>query len=940
LCLGLCAASASAQPSPSAAEQLFTTKVLPVLRQKCFGCHGDDPAKIRGGLDLRSRQAQIAGGDSGEAALAPGHPEKSLLYVAATRRDPDLAMPPKEADQLTVEQLRWLKEWIEAGAPWPTAVAKAVAKKGGWDEVKDGVAVKTSGGRSADWTNRKYRPEDIWALRPIRKPPVPRIDKPLGPIHNPIDAFIQEKLLANGITAVALPADARTLLRRMTFDLTGLPPAVEDVDSLRADTNAKPEARPLLSTEYSVLIDRLLASPRYGEQMALHWLDVARYADTSGFSNDFERPHAWRYRDYVVRSFNADKPFDRFILEQIAGDELAHPAANAAGSRTGDVSRRVETDELHIAAGFLRMGPWEHTGMSVAAVTRQDFLDDVTHHVGVTFLGVGLRCARCHDHKFDPIPTLDYYRMQAVFAPVQFAETPLPFLASEVNVDDGTKSLVEARLAAAQTELQKYNAKNKAALVVWLKERGYKTLQDVPDAQRPNQAKFGLTDEELTLQKMWRKRTEFYERERLRFQPYAFTVYNGPLRTDYASNKPLNALPGNLVGPVQPVHVLIGGALESPAEDVTPGFLSALPGEAVAPGDSHGRRLALASWIASPDNPLTARVIVNRVWQWHFGRGLAATPNNFGKMGARPTHPELLDWLASWFIDNGWSLKKLHRLIMTSATYQQASVVGSQWSAVSGRKTSADTVDPENRLLWKFPTRRLAAEEIRDAMLAVSGELNLRAGGPGSFPEINWEVALQPRHVMGSPAPVYQPSPRPEQRNRRTIYTFRFRTLADPILEVFNRPGSETSCECRDQTTVVSQSLALLNSEHAHGRALALARRLGDGGGSVDDKVARGFRLCYGREPSAEETKLCREHVARQVLHHRQHGPAKTELPRVARRKVIQEETGLEIAWDEPLDVMRDYRRDLMPWEVGPETRALADLCLVLLNSNEFLYIR
>jgi hypothetical protein len=303
-------------------------------------------------------------------------------------------------------------------------------------------------------------------------------------------------------------------------------------------------------------------------------------------------------------------------------------------------------------------------------------------------------------------------------------------------------------------------------------------------------------------------------------------------------------------------------------------------------------------------------------------------------MGARATHPELLDWLASWFVENGWSIKKLHRLIMTSATYQQESGVRGQESG------KAEGVDPENRLLWKFPARRLAAEEIRDAMLAVSGELNLRAGGPGAFPEINWEVALQPRHVMGSPAPVYQPSPQPEQRNRRTIYTFRFRTLADPLLEVFNRPGSDTSCECRDQTTVVSQSLALFNSEYAHNRALALAKRLNDGGGSLDDKIARGFQLCYGRQPTAPEMGLCRDHVARQLVHHRRHAPLKSELPRVVRRKVIQEETGLEIAWDEPLDVMRNYRRDLMPWEVGAETRALADLCLVLLNSNEFLYVR
>jgi hypothetical protein len=258
----------------------------------------------------------------------------------------------------------------------------------------------------------------------------------------------------------------------------------------------------------------------------------------------------------------------------------------------------------------------------------------------------------------------------------------------------------------------------------------------------------------------------------------------------------------------------------------------------------------------------------------------------------------------------------------------------------SAKRKAADVIDPDNRLLWKFPARRLAAEEIRDAMLAMSGELNLRAGGPGAFAEINWEVALQPRHVMGSPAPVYQPSPKPEQRHRRTIYTFRFRTLADPMLEVFNRPGSETSCECRDQTTVVSQSFALLNSENSRNRSLALAKRLDDAGGNLEKKIARVFLLGYGRPPTAAETALCREHVTRMLEHHSSEEPLRTKLPRVVRRKVIQEETGLEIAWDEPLDVMEHYRRDVMPWEVSAEVRALAELCLVVMNSNEFLYVR
>jgi hypothetical protein len=605
------------------------------------------------------------------------------------------------------------------------------------------------------------------------------------------------------------------------------------------------------------------------------------------------------------------------------------------------------------------MGPWEHTGMTVAAVTRQQYLDDVTHHVGVSLLGQGLRCAACHDHKFDPLPTKDYYRMQAVFAPVQFAERPAAFLPSEnVQGFDAARQLVQARLdqvLAAQGALKK---KNQDAIAAFLAERGVKSLEELPPDQRPKQdylgGTFGLTKTDLSLRKINQKSQQYLERELKRFEPFALSVYSGP-PNNYQSPRPLYGVPARREGSVPIVHILTGGSLESPADAVTPGVLSAMFGanEALSasagntiPDQVAGRRLALARWIASPNNTLTARVIVNRVWQQHFGRGLVATSNNFGKMGARPTHPELLDWLATWLVEHDWSLKLLHELIITSQAYQQSSIsefglrIADSPSNPQSAIRNPQSIDPANRLLWHFPPRRLSAEEIRDSLLAASGELNRQQGGPGVFPELNWEVALQPRHIMGSVAPAYIPSRTPAERNRRTIYAFRIRTLADPLLEVLNRPGSETSCERRDETTVTPQVFATFNSEAAANRALAMAARLTKEHTSDAQRIAAAFRLVYSREPSADETALCAAHLAKMGEHHRQHPPMPTDLPASVRRGMVEELTGELVHWDEDLSVLKDYERDLLPWQVGAEVRALADVCLVLLNSNEFLYVR
>jgi hypothetical protein len=702
------------------------------------------------------------------------------------------------------------------------------------------------------------------------------------------------------------------LLRRATFGLTGLPPSPEEVEAFIGDDD--PDA-------FGRVIERLQDSPHYGEKMAQHWLDVVRYADTSGFSNDFERPTAWRYRDYVVRSFNADKPYDQFVREQLAGDEME------------DVG-----GEGLIATGFLRMGPWEHTAMSVAAETHQQFLDDVTHSVGVTFLGQQLRCAKCHDHKFDPIPTQDYYRFQALFATLQFADRPLPFLESENTSQMETgKARLQRRLANANNRDKHLNQQVQKIVAKEARERGD---QGMSEEERKQVYELAMKDQKIAVSKATRKQKMYYEREAKRYEPYAYTVYNGPAR-DVLSTKPITEMPelAQRDGEPEPVHVLTGGSIASPAQEVSPGILSVVDGFTPAASDlprtitdgMGGRRTELAGWIVHPDNPLTSRVIVNRVWQQLFsGQALVATPNDFGKMGARPTHPELLDFLARWFMDNGWSIKKLQRFIMASEAYQRA--------AAPADPASADR-DSRNHLLSYFPPRRLQAEEIRDAMLAITGELNPEQGGPGTFPEINWEVAFQPRLVMGTIAPAYQPSPTRSERHRRSLYHFRYRSLPDPLLEVFNRPGSEMACDVRDETIIAPQAFTLFNSEFVHDRALALAALAGREDADVAGRLAFIFRRMFGREMRAEELELLGDHYRRVLQHHRAHTPVEEPLPLTVERESIEELTGEPFVMVEELDNLKVYERDLKPWEADAETRALAEVCLVLFNSNEFSFL-
>ncbi len=893
LCLlpGLRPASGAA-PQEVDADVLFARKVLPLLTARCLACHGDRSKKVKASLDLGNRAGLLRGGESEEPALVPGEPLRSPLYLAVSREHEDdwAAMPPKENDKLSAVEIAYIEDWITAGAPWPDAARRAKLLEGEdpW-ATEPGAAVKTSGGLTDAWSRRKYDPLGLWAYRPLKQPQVPAGTARPGAAH-PVDAFIDARL-PEGL-GTAPQADARVLVRRATFDLTGLPPAPAEVDAFVAAWREDP------GRAWSELVDRLLDSPHYGEQLARHWLDIVRYADSAGFSNDYPRPNAWRYRDYVVRSFNADKPYDRFVREQLAGDEI-DPA----------------DPENLIAVGFLRMGPWEHTAMSVEAVTRQQFLDDVVNSVGVTFLASELRCARCHDHKFDPIPTRDYYRMQAVFAPVQFVDRQVPYQAFENRKGMAAGKARFARLA---------------------KQKGIRSILTLPASEQPV-ADFDRDSEKKGHAKVLKKRSQQLGRELKRYRPLAFSVYSGK-NARRSSHQLIHRLPPEKErrgARADDVHILAGGSLESPGEKIDPGVLSLFAGSrggSALTTATEGRRRELADWIASRENPLTARVIVNRLWQWRFGQALAANPNNFGAQGARPSHPLLLDWLAGAFIERGWSLKRLDRLILSSAAYRRAS------SHPDPGKLAE--LDPRGVSYAVFRPRRLAAEELRDAMLAVSGELERELGGIPVRPEINEEVAMQPRHIMGSVGPAYQADALPSRRNRRTIYAERTRTLADPLLEVFNKPGPDLSCERRDSSTVAPQAFTLLNSPIVRARALAFAARLRkEKPGDRRARVVRAFRLAYQRAPSARELDDCLAHVDRATARHEARPPVRTEPPKHVVRRMVEEMTGLDFWWVEDLDLYADgYVPDLQPWDVDARTRALADLCLVLFNSNEFVY--
>jgi len=952
LFLACIAGSADAATPGLEAETLFIRRVAPLFNEKCLACHGNDEKKIKGGFDMRTMAGLLKGGESGKPSIAPGRPEQSPLYIAVTRKDEDMKMPPKEADKLAAEQVGWIKQWIAGGAPWPDAARVAEitrANSNKWS-AEDGVVVKTAGGLSPEWTGRKYKQDGLWAYQPVKKP-VPPVVK----TQNPIDAFLAARMPAG--LQPAPRADRTTLMRRATFDLTGLPPKPDEIDAFVADKDSDEKA-------FAKVVERLLASPHYGERMAQHWLDVVRYADSSGFANDYERGNAWRYRDYVVRAFNSDKPYDQFVREQIAGDEL-DPAS----------------PEKLIATGFLRMGPWELTGMEVAKIARQRFLDDVANSVGETFFAHSLQCARCHDHKFDPVPTRDYYSLQAVFATTQLSERPAAFLKEENAAGFEERRFLEARRGEYLAMLKQLDAKLVKNAERWFAEKNIDPAKwnaaiaqarDQAGADRGGRRRefggvfdfaraamvkqgeaedryppklVGFTPQDFGNERVARKGLERLKWELDRYEPFALSVYNGRTPDVKAVLAPVRMPASRMTdGELEETCVLIGGDPFSSGQKVKPGVLSVIGAvqKTPIPDAIEGRRKAFADWVASPENPLATRAIANRVWLWHFGQPIAGNPNNFGSTGKKPTHPELLDWLAATFVEQGWSFKAMHRLIMSSEAYRRSSVFSVQNSVASGAGAAtkpALKTESLNTEYLAFKPRRLSAEELRDSMLAATGELNPTLGGIPNRPEINLEAALQPRMVMGTFANAWVPNPKPEQRHRRSIYALKIRGLRDPFMEVFNEPAPDFSCENREASTVTPQVFSLFNGRASYDRALALANRAVKETKSDDAALTLCFQLACGRRPGPDELAITLAHW--RAMETKQKS-VKLESPRPpleVKREAVEENTGEKFTFNEKLEAYAEFVPDLQPSAVDARTRALADVCLALFNSNEFAYV-
>jgi mono/diheme cytochrome c family protein len=736
----------AALATPAVATELdFARDIQPLLARRCYACHGPDTQEA--GLRLDDRAAATAELDSGSIAVVPGDPATSEMLARITSTDHDLQMPP-EGPRLTAAEVTLLERWIAAGAEW----------------------------------------QAHWAFRPLERPPLPPA---AAPAMNPIDAFIDAGLAARGLPR-SPEADKATLLRRATYGVTGLPPTEQEMREFLADES--PAA-------WEKVVDRLLASPRYGEHWGRHWLDLVRYAETNSFERDGVKPHVWRYRDYVIRSFNDDKPYDRFVLEQLAGDELPEPDADSL-----------------IATGYYRLGLWDDEPADKRQA-RYDWLDDIVSTTGQVFLGLTINCARCHDHKIDPLPQRDYYALLSFFHNVTpmgdrhlnpaFIERPLP--------EAGVTPAEAADLARERDRRRAEAEANIKAIDQRIKEHGDQALDD-------------LARQDLA---GWKQLLAELDAEAGR-QPKALVVSEyGPQAPEtfvFARGNPhAEPKPEHRVEPAFP------GILEPPAPEITP----------VASGRSSGRRTALANWITSPTNPLTARVLANRIWQYHFGRGIVRSPNNFGLMGDPPTHEELLDWLATELVAGGWRLKSLHKTILMSRAYRAASTAVEESLAK----------DPLNDALWRFDMRRLAAEEIRDSIHVTSGGFNPQMFGPSVYPDLPQAVLAtqsRPGEGWGKSAPAEQA--------RRSVYIHVKRSLLTPILADFDLADPDTSCPVRFTTTQPTQALGMMNGDFLHAQARVFAERIRrEAGGTNADQteamVRRAIEVALVRPASDAEVE-------------------------------------------------------------------------------------
>lgn len=762
----------------------FEREIQPILSQRCLGCHGVGNQLAH--LDLRTLEATLKGGTHG-AALVRGSASKSLIYQLVTGSRTPLMPPGGKLPAVEIEKLR---RWLDGGAPW------------------SGAAVETA--KEQVW----------WSFRAPVPPKVPALRSPW--VKTPVDALVLDRMRKEGLSPNP-PATRRVLIRRAYLDMVGLPPAPEEVDAFVNDKS--PNA-------WEQVVDRLLASPHYGERWARHWLDLVRFAESSGFEGDKDRPNAWRYRDYVIDAFNTDKSYDRFVKEQLAGDEILPEvqklgvAAPAPGSLTPDTQFLTDAKATAlVATGYLAHGQ-EDFAMAKLPTTRADELDDLVATTGSVFLGLTIGCARCHDHKYDPVKQTDYYRVAALFAPTVRREIDIPTDAERRAAEIRNREL-DAEAAPLRPEFDA------------LRKKGSEAAKAAGQAN-PNDDQIGAA---------------LPEPERKRFADLrgAIGAIDGK-RPQFP--KALGLTDGGVTAP--PFHLLIRGDAYKPGPVVEPGFVESLPGgtssispESATPTTT-GRRRALAEWLTETRNPLPDRVWMNRVWKQHFGRGIVNTPSNFGINGELPTHPELLDWLTLRFQQEGRHLKPIHRLLLLSSTYQQS----------SDARPEALKSDPLNRFLWRMPVRRLEAEAVRDSMLSVAGTLNLAMGGPPVYPPV--DPSLRADTYQGINWPEGEDTPK---TRRRSVYVKVKRSLIYPQLEAFDCPEISASVAQRNVTTTPTQALLLLNDPLIIRQAALFAERLEkDAGKDPRAQVERAYRLSFGRVPTAREQSLAQEFLKHRSL--------------------------------------------------------------------------
>ncbi len=805
----LCAAQTSAAladaPEASSAE-FFESKVRPVLVDRCFECHGPDAAP-EGNFRIDSLAGMLKGGDLGPA-IVPGDAQASLL-IRAIKHDDVVEMPPKS--KLPRQQIVDLAAWVAAGAPWPGA------------EVPTRPA-----GTSDDAAASIITDEDrqFWAFVPPADPPVPDVRDNKWPA-GPLDRFVLAGLESKGLRP-APPADKRTLLRRLTYDLHGLPPTIEQIDAFLADESPDAVAR---------VVDRLLASPRYGERWGRRWLDLARYADSNGMDENMAMAHAWRYRDWVIAAFNRDLPYDQFIVHQIAGDLL--PAADHA----------TNVERL-IATGFLVLGP-KMLAEDDPVKMEMDIIDEQVDTIGRAVMGLSLGCARCHDHKFDPISMADYYSLAGIFKSTKTMENyKVVAMWSErsLGTDEQQRQLAE-------------HQKNIDAV-----QAACKTLEK--DVEQPLEATpaAGLGDHLLAIGAREQQKRTLAE-QRAALKQLNETKPTLPAALAVAERKPINLRIHR-----RGSHLTLGR--EVPRQ--FPEILAGASQQSI--GANHSGRLELARWLAQDDHPLTARVMVNRIWQGHFGEGLVRSVDNFGKLGQRPDNQPLLDWLARRFVDSGWSIKAMHRLILLSSAYRMSTAYDEQAAAV----------DPENRLLWRMNRRRLQAEEIRDTLLAASGRLTTSMGGT--------LVGNQNHTYITSTASSNNTN---YQSPRRSVYLPVVRSAVYEVFSAFDFADPSTANGQRPSTTVAPQALFMMNSPLMLAQSRAMAERLLAEADDDQERVRTAYESVYARRPSQEETARAVRFVA-------------------------------------------DYQSDLAGQKIDPaeaRVRAWQAFCRVVLSANEAVYL-